>query len=46
MSVSERASALQVLKCCGSSGDATGWWKHLAVNRKIKLLLFIGVGEI
>lgn len=28
----ERGQVLQVLKCYGSSGDATGWWKLSAVN--------------
>lgn len=42
----ERGWVLQVLKCYGSSGDATGWWKILAVNPKIILLLFTGLGQI
>lgn len=44
--MSEREKVLQVLTCYGSSGDATGWWKHLAINPKIILLLFTGVGQI
>lgn len=28
------------------SGNATWWWKELAVNPKIILLLFIGVKQI
>lgn len=45
VSVCEKDRVLQVPKCYGSSGDATGRWKYLAVIPKI-ILLFTGMGQI
>lgn len=33
-------------RCYALSGNATGGWEELAVNPKIILLLFTGVGQI